>query len=95
MPPFRPPRERIDQMAQGVLKTLQESSAIQVKKPEEVLAVFRALLTENLQQEHALEEEVFATLKAHGQQIYEHNADFQKMLLEGKKILAKKKSFTL
>lgn len=82
-------------MAEAALRALQGSSALQVKNPQEVLAVFRTILTDNLREEHALEEEVFETLKAHGQQIYEHNADFQAMLLEGKKILAKKKNFTL
>lgn len=92
---FRPPKERIDAIAAQVLKALQEANGIDVVNPNETVAIFRGALTRNLQDEHEIEEEVMATLRQHGQQIYEQDADFQKMLYEGKKIIARKKNFKL
>ncbi|HYF55024.1 MAG TPA: DUF507 family protein [Salinarimonas sp.] len=93
--PFRPPKERIDRLAAQLLSELQKAPGVQVKNAEAVKAVFRAVLVQNLQEEYAIEEEATALLRQHGQQIYEANADFQKMLQEGKKVLAKKKGFIL
>ncbi len=95
MPPFRPPKEQIDSIARRVLDALKEAPGVEVVNDAEVLAAVRTVLLENLKAEHALEEEVLEMLKQHGQKIYEENADFQRMLIDGKKILAKKKGFTL
>ncbi len=95
MPPFRPPKERIDAIAERVVQELSQAHGIEVVNPGEVRAIVRGTLTDNLREEHDLEQEVMETLHRHGQQIYEENADFQRMLHDGKKILAKKKGFTL
>ena len=93
--PYHPPKERLDALAERLVEQLENTHGIDVRKPEEVKSIFKALLAENLREEHELEQEVMETLRAHGQQIYEQNADFQRMFFEGKKILAKKKGFTL
>lgn len=95
MPPFRPPQARIDALSELILRELQQNSALSVQNPAEAKALFRAMLTENLREEHDLELEAEAMVRAHGQKIYEQKADFQTMIHEGKKILAKKKNFTL
>jgi hypothetical protein len=95
MTTFHPPRERLDSLAERIVQQLGAAPAVTVKNPEGVRAVVRALLADNLREEHELEQEVLETLRRHGQAIYEQNADFQKMFHDGKKILAKKKGFTL
>ena len=95
MAAFRPPKERINSLAEQVLAELEENARIEVKKPDEVKAAVRKVITENLREEHELDEEVMQTLRSHGQKIYEKDADFQKLFKEGKKILAKKKNFPL
>ncbi|CAN5203418.1 hypothetical protein BH09SUM1_BH09SUM1_26000 [soil metagenome] len=95
MPPFRPPRERLDAIAAQALAALAKSPGAEIRDAEAAKAIIRSVLTENLRAEHALEEEVLALLHQHGQEIYEQNASFQKLFTEGKKTLAKKKGFTL
>ena len=95
MPPFRPPKERIDSLVNRIEVEIARAEGLEVAKPADLRAIVRTTLTENLQQEHDIEQEAMEMLRAHGQQIYEQNADFQNMLQEGKKILAKKKGFTL
>jgi hypothetical protein len=88
-------RERLDSIAQRVLEALQKTPGATVLNPEGVKSVVRAMIVNNLAEEDALEKEVIEMLRAHGQKIFEANADFQKMIMEGKKVLAKKKGFTL
>lgn len=95
MPAFRPPKERIDALAVQAVATMEANPRLQVKNAAEARALLRLRLTADLEEEHAIEEEVFRMLQQHGQKIYQENADFQKMLQDGKKILAKKKGFTL
>lgn len=95
MAPFRPPNDRLDIISKRILEALDKASMAEVVNPEEVRHIVRNLMTENLREEYEIEQEVMETLRKHGQKIYEQNADFQKMLYEGKKILAKKKNFTL
>lgn len=95
MPAFRPPKERIDTLAVQAIANMEANPRIQVKNPAEARALFRLRLTADLEEEHAIEEEVFRMLQEHGQKIYAENADFQRMLQDGKKIVAKKKGFTL
>lgn len=92
---FRPPRERLEQLADRVLEALEKAGDLEVLDADSVRAVVKGTLVENLREEFELEREAFEMLRSHGQKIYEQNADFQKMLLEGKKILAKKRNFTL
>lgn len=90
-----PPKERIDALANRVLEDLKNTPRIEVEKAGEAKAIFRARLIDNLAEERKLEEEVLETLRAHGQKLYEQDVDFQKMFHEGKKMLARKKGFTL
>jgi hypothetical protein len=95
MSSFRPPKERIDLVAARILAGLKKDIKIELVNPNVALAIIRRTLTDNLKEEFELEQEVQETLSQHGQEIYEQGADFQKMLLEGKKMLARKKGFTL
>jgi len=95
MATYRPPRERIDQLAARVAEALATAPGVTVVRAPDVQAIFRAAVVENLQEEHAIEEEAEAMVRKHGQEIYEQNADFHKMIVEGKRILARKKNFTL
>jgi hypothetical protein len=95
MPPFRVPKERIDRLAGVLAESLAHSPALTLKNPSEAKALFRNMLTENLRIEHEIEEEVMATLQKHGQAIYQQKADFQKLLTEGKRVIAKKRNFVL
>jgi hypothetical protein len=95
MAAFRPPKEHLDFLAKELIAELKKNPAIELKKPEEAAAILRTVLAEDLAAEHALEEEALAMLREHGQAINSANANFSKMLQEGKKILAKKKGFTL
>ena len=95
MSTFRLPKERIDQLADQVASALGTFPGVQLKNAEEAKTIFRLALAENLREEHEIEQEALALLKQHGQEIYAANADFQKMLQDGKKILAKKKGFVL
>ncbi len=92
---FQPPKERLTDLTMRVLTALNNAPEVELADPKGAAVSFRTALVENLRQEHELEQEVFETLKKHGQQIYEENADFYKMLQEGKRMLAKKKGFTL
>ena len=88
-------RQKLDFLAQRVLDAMAKSAGTQIRDPEAVKAVIRNGIVQNLAEEEKLEAEVMETVRSHGQQIYEANADFQKLLQEGKKILAKKKGFVL
>lgn len=95
MPPFRPPKEHISRLASQVLAAMQKSPAVEVRNPEAVKSIFCNLLEENLREENAIEEEALEVLRRHGQEIYEQKADFQKLLIEGKKVIAKRRNFVL
>ncbi|MCC6546087.1 DUF507 family protein [Candidatus Sumerlaeota bacterium] len=95
MAAFRPPRERIDRLAVMVEAALKQSAAVTLKKPAEGRAIFSNALAENLRIEHDIEQETLATLQKHGQAIYQQNADFQALLNQGKKVIAKKRGFVL
>lgn len=95
MPPLRLPKERIDSLVDRISGQIAKVPGITVSNPAELRAIVRAALVADIQAEYDLEQEVIKTLQAHGQKIYEQNADFQKMLQEGKKILAKQRGFTL
>lgn len=92
---FHLPKERVDAIANQVVAALEKSAGVEVRNPDGIRAAVRAVMTENLRQEYELEQEVLAMLRQHGQEIFESKADFHKMFQDGKRILAKKKGFTL
>lgn len=93
--PFQPPKARIESLVNQVLQELQKHPNFDVADPNTVRAAVRGALTDSLRAEWELEQEVLETLQKHGQIIYKENADFHKMLQDGKKMLARKKGFTL
>lgn len=95
MAAFRPPRERIDRLAVMLEAALKRSPAVTLNKPAEARAVFSNHVTESLRIEQEIEQETMAMLQKHGQAIYQQNADFQKLLNEGKRVIAKKRGFVL
>ncbi|MBI1289905.1 DUF507 family protein [bacterium] len=88
-------RAKLDFLAQRVVDAMAKSAGTEIRDAEAIKSVVRNAIVQNLADEERIEAEVMETLRAHGQQIFEANADFQKMLAEGKKILAKKKGFVL
>lgn len=92
---FRPPRERIDRLATMLEAALKQSAALALKNPAGARAIFSNALVENLRIEQEIEQETLATLQKHGQAIYQQNADFQNLLNQGKRVIAKKRGFVL
>jgi hypothetical protein len=88
-------RERLDKLADQVVEAIRKTPGAEVLDENAVRACFRAVVGADLLEEARIEKEAAELLRAHGQQIYEQNADFHKMLQEGKRILAKKQGFTL
>lgn len=95
MPIQQPRKERLQGLAGLFMKELEKSVGVEVRNPAMTRAIFVNTIEESLREEEELEREVLATLRKHGQQIYKENADFQRMLRDGKKILARKKGFVL
>ncbi len=91
----QPRKERIQGLANLFVQELEKGRGVEIKDAGKVRAIFVNTILENLRQEEELEKEVAGTLRKHGQQIYEKGADFQKMLQDGKRILAKKRGFVL
>jgi hypothetical protein len=91
----RLPKEQIEQLTAAVMAVLAKAPGVEVANAAEARRIFHTMLTENLEKELEIEREVMETLRAHGQQIYEHKADFEEMARKGKAMLAKKKGFIL
>lgn len=83
----------IDFMAFAVLQSMKRSPLVEVKNPNMVATIVRRSLVENLRMEEEIEREAEEMLKPHRQRILQEGADYQGMLREGKKTLAKKKGF--
>lgn len=91
----RIPKERIDFLTNQLVGVLDKNPDFEVVNANEVRAIFRNTLTASLQAEIDLEKEVLETLRQHGQQIYQENADFDELFRRGKQVLAKKKRLIL
>jgi hypothetical protein len=82
---------QIDYTAFLVLKAFKASPHITLHNPDAVVAAVRTRLIENLRLEEELEREAAQTLSRHRQQILSGDADYQKMLREAVRILARKR----
>ncbi|MCC5874799.1 MAG: DUF507 family protein [Candidatus Sumerlaeia bacterium] len=91
----RIPKERIDFLTNQLVAVLEKNPDFDVTNVNEVRAIFRNTLTADIQAEIDLEKEVLETLRQHGQQIYQENADFEELFRRGKQLLAKKKRIIL
>ncbi len=81
----------IDYLSFLVYKAMKESPHIDVKNPDAVVSSVRARIIENLRLEDELEKEALATLSKHRQEILSGDADYQRMVREAVKILARKR----
>ena len=81
----------IDYMAFLVYKAMKDSPHIAVHNADAVVSTVRARIVENLKLEDELEKEALEMLSKHRQQILSGEADYQKMVREAVKILAKKR----
>ncbi|MCB2156046.1 DUF507 family protein [bacterium] len=86
-------QNHVDYIAFLVHQGMRQHPNVTVKDPNAVVTTVRRLLVENLQMEAQIEREAEEMLKPHRQQILREGADYQAMLREGKKTLAKKKGF--
>lgn len=91
----RIPKERIEFLTNQIALVLEKNPDFEVVNSAEIRAIFRNTLTEDLQAEIDLEKEVMETLRKHGQQIYQENADFQELFHKGKQVLARQKRMIL
>lgn len=81
----------VDYLAFLVYKAMKDSPHVTVKNADAVVSTVRARIVENLRLEDELEKEALATLAKHRQQILGNDADYQKMVHEAVKILARKR----
>ncbi len=91
----QPRKERIQGLSNLFMQELEKARGVEITDANKARAVFVNTILESLREEEQLEKEVEETLRRHGQKIYEKGADFQKMLHDGKRILAKKRGFVL
>ena len=88
-------KERIATIANRFREQLLHSSSVKAIDADRAAGLLRARMEENIVREKEIEAEAMTVLRKHGQAIYQEGADFQKLLSEGKKVIAKKKGFTL
>jgi hypothetical protein len=84
-------QNQIDYTAFLVVKAFKASPHITLHSADAVVAAVRTRLIENLRLEEELEREAAQTLSRHRQQILSGDADYQKMLREAVRILARKR----
>lgn len=92
---MRMSRLHLDYLAFLVHKALKENKHIAVNDADAVVAIVRQTITENLKAEDEIEREAVASLEAHRNQILTSGADYQKMVRETKKMIARKRGLVL
>jgi hypothetical protein len=81
----------VDYLAFLIYKAMKDSPHITINNPDAIVSTAHARIIENLKLEDELEKEALATLAKHRQQILGNDADYQKMVREAVKILARKR----
>ncbi|MBI5155467.1 DUF507 family protein [Candidatus Poribacteria bacterium] len=88
-------RNHLDYMAFLVLKALKANPGVTVLDADQVVAVIRREITGNLRAEEEIEREAIATLAPHRQRILSEGADYQKLIRDGKRALARKRGIVV
>lgn len=85
----------VDYMAFLVLKALKGNPHIGLRSPDGAVAIARTELLASLREEEELEKEALRMLAPHKERILREGGDFNRMLREGVRALAKKKGIVL
>jgi hypothetical protein len=89
-------REMIHHLAQSIARDLSETGCIQILgSPERVEELLREVITEDLQVEDRLNDEVKALLRAFSNEFSKGEADYQKMFTMVKRKLVQERGLIL
>ncbi|MEQ8820750.1 MAG: DUF507 family protein [Sumerlaeia bacterium] len=86
---------RMNSLSVLALRALKDSPHVDLRDADAVVAAVRRALQNNLREEDELEKQAEEMLAKHKTEILRTGGDYRRMVLEGKKTLAKKKGFVL
>lgn len=89
------PDPEIEELARAVEAALAKESTVTIANSEAVRGAVRSILRRLNAEEKAIEVEAEKLLRSRGREIVQQGADFNRMLDEAKRILAKQKGFPL
>lgn len=95
MRPFPMNKQDVEHMAEEILAAMKVAPPIGVADTETVRQCVRRVVAENLAQEKEIEAEAERLVRGLGRAVIDADADFQKLVRESKRLLARKKGFPL